>query len=634
MNNILTKLIFAPWGKTIDKTDLDDYEGYLKELDGHKYEKLIKVFTEAINKKKYTLKLKNIVEKLKEENITEEEENFIIEEAIKEIEDEKLEYELDLQCERYNKYTTNNPAEYIFYNNNKKYYTVSLPKEKEKSSKYIEKLIDYLKENNSQELGKKLSKKLGLKKIQYKNKKIIIYLTEDNKAYFDINHIVNLFDELSAKDKKYQEYKNEIELYKIVDNDVGGFYIKEFISKEIFFKMILHTNSIFSNEFKNEVSKILDKLTDNNIIVIEDDNLIVNENIIPKNINSTKKSINNIMGNNAVDLYEYMKSDKVNISCIYFFTLGTVKKLRLSMNIDNKYNDEDIVGKFGYTKDLSRRMNEHIKELGEIENCELKLKCYSYIDPEYMSKAEIEIKKLIEILNCIISYKNKEEIFIIKNNMITYIEDQYSLIGIKYKTYVSEYTNKLKELEDNKDKEKEKLNNYIKIQKLEHENTILKKDSENAITILKKDLENTILKKDSENAITILKKDLEYKLLQKELENTILKKDLEIQKEKCENMKLSVPNTLKTPNIKKVDIYLSFLNECTEENKGHIHCVTLYNEFKYWFKNNNPNTKIPNNKEFANGLKKHKRLEQVRVLDKILMGIKNLKIIEDNNDIN
>jgi P4 family phage/plasmid primase-like protien len=55
------------------------------------------------------------------------------------------------------------------------------------------------------------------------------------------------------------------------------------------------------------------------------------------------------------------------------------------------------------------------------------------------------------------------------------------------------------------------------------------------------------------------------------------------------------------------DLYLQFLNECTEENKdGHIHCSVLYESFKDWFKTNNPNTKIPSNKEFINNLKKYK----------------------------
>ena len=46
------------------------------------------------------------------------------------------------------------------------------------------------------------------KKIEYKDKKIIIYLTENNKAYFDLNHVINLLDDKSKKDK-YFEYKSE-----------------------------------------------------------------------------------------------------------------------------------------------------------------------------------------------------------------------------------------------------------------------------------------------------------------------------------------------------------------------------------------------------------------------------------------
>ena len=88
-------------------------------------------------------------------------------------------------------------------------------------------------------------------------------------------------------------------------------------------------------------------------------------------------------------------------------------------------------------------------------------------------------------------------------------------------------------------------------------------------------------------------------------------------------------NILKWTNQYKenTDIYLQFLMEKTEENKdGHIHCSTLYEEFKFWYKNNNPGLKIPSNKEFINNIKKHKEVMQVRVDDKSQLGIKNLKL--------
>jgi phage/plasmid-associated DNA primase len=73
------------------------------------------------------------------------------------------------------------------------------------------------------------------------------------------------------------------------------------------------------------------------------------------------------------------------------------------------------------------------------------------------------------------------------------------------------------------------------------------------------------------------------------------------------------------------DDYLQFLNECTEENKdGHIHCSTLYEAFKVWFKINNPNTKIPSNKEFVNNLKKNREICKVKVESNSQLGIKNM----------
>ncbi len=88
-------------------------------------------------------------------------------------------------------------------------------------------------------------------------------------------------------------------------------------------------------------------------------------------------------------------------------------------------------------------------------------------------------------------------------------------------------------------------------------------------------------------------------------------------------------NILKWTNQYKedTDLYLQFLNENTETNpEGHIHCSILYEDFKNWFKNNNPNTKIPSNKEFCNNIKKYKNIEKVKVDGKSQIGIKNLKI--------
>jgi P4 family phage/plasmid primase-like protien len=90
-----------------------------------------------------------------------------------------------------------------------------------------------------------------------------------------------------------------------------------------------------------------------------------------------------------------------------------------------------------------------------------------------------------------------------------------------------------------------------------------------------------------------------------------------------------------TPNIAKFtmiyretnDIFLQFLEECTEKSDRHIHTSTLYEAFKNWFVGNNPRTKIPSNRIFVAGLKNYHSIEPVRVDTKTTTGIKNLKLI-------
>jgi P4 family phage/plasmid primase-like protien len=89
-------------------------------------------------------------------------------------------------------------------------------------------------------------------------------------------------------------------------------------------------------------------------------------------------------------------------------------------------------------------------------------------------------------------------------------------------------------------------------------------------------------------------------------------------------------NVLEWTNMYKeeVDMYFNFLNECTEESYSNISNVQLYEAFQYWFKTNYGNEKIPNNRSFVSGIRKHKNIEKnVWVDSKSTSGIKNLSLI-------
>ena len=91
-------------------------------------------------------------------------------------------------------------------------------------------------------------------------------------------------------------------------------------------------------------------------------------------------------------------------------------------------------------------------------------------------------------------------------------------------------------------------------------------------------------------------------------------------------------NILKWTNQyeENTDLYLQFLNEYVEETDNdddRIHCVTLYGHFKEWFKFNDPNSKIPCDKEFIRNLRRYKQVsEGIRIDTKVRRGIKKNKL--------
>ena len=202
--------------------------------------------------------------------------------------------------------------------------------------------------------------------------------------------------------------------------------------------------------------------------------------------------VSNLLGVNAKAIKEVFNTSTNTLPCIYLFTLGTVKNLRTSMNINSNYSDESIVAKFGFTKDLARRTSEHITNFNKIINVDLKLKHHSYIDPQYISNGESDLKLFISALKINYVYENYEELIIIPPDLIKIVEKQYEQIGKSYMGHIAELITKIKELENINEKlilihelelSKEQQKNIIKdnefeLYKEQHKNIIKDKDLE------------------------------------------------------------------------------------------------------------------------------------------------------------
>ena len=82
----------------------------------------------------------------------------------------------------------------------------------------------------------------------------------------------------------------------------------------------------------------------------------------------------------------------------------------------------------------------------------------------------------------------------------------------------------------------------------------------------------------------------------------------------------------------ETDIYLQFLDECTEEKEGdRIQTSSMYSLFKTWWNNNYSNKPLGRNK-FLKEISKHVDIKKMRVGNIIINGIENMRLIQNDLD--
>lgn len=232
--------------KYIPKSQKEEIKQAITELDKVKNKMLIEVLNKVIESKTLTVELRNALSKLmndlQKEGLTdqeqkEEELNIINQSKSHDIEFINLENILDMQCNRYNKYTLSNPAQYIIYNKSRDNYVLAIPNQKEKKSKDLVKLINILKE-------KLLNKETFITPQYYKlyDNNLLSYM-HNNIELFDINHLLTILNYKDSRTKK-QSVCRHIKYYSIKNNNVNGFYIKEYIERNDIKHLLMNSRKI------------------------------------------------------------------------------------------------------------------------------------------------------------------------------------------------------------------------------------------------------------------------------------------------------------------------------------------------------------------------------------------------------
>ena len=143
----------------------------------------------------------------------------------------------------------------------------------------------------------------------------------------------------------------------------------------------------------------------------------------------------------------------------------------------DKYKENDIIFKFGYTKDLKERFETHQsnykKEFKNIDSIELIT--FSVVDVFHLAAAESKLYTLFEDKK--LEYKNEQELIILDKTKLNKIKEHYNMIQ---KTYIGSYQELYDQINELKQQLKDK-DNEIKLFKSQYDKIISEEQYKNQL---------------------------------------------------------------------------------------------------------------------------------------------------------
>jgi hypothetical protein len=314
-----------------------------------------------------------------------------------------------------------------------------------------------------------------------------------NKCYFkmeDISkgfEIPRLYDSLIEKTGRYEnnihyKYFSIVDKTKIDDklNNTTTIQKKLFLTYKGVLKVLFSSRTGNAENFQDWVCEKLFTIQMGD----EEDKIKLSS----KMIGMSMKALKNLLGTNSYD----------KTPCVYLFLIEQANTLLKT----DKYKENDIVCKFGFTKDLKQRFTDHQQHYTKLFNdkdLKLELITFGIIDIFNLSKAESRLKLLFEDKK--LEYGNEQELIILDKTKLNKIKEHYTMIQ---KVYIGSYQELYDQINESKQQLKDKDN--------------VLKDKDNEIILLKEIHSRELL--EEKNKLILINKEIE--LLNIKNENKLL----------------------------------------------------------------------------------------------------------------
>lgn len=275
---------------------------------------------------------------------------------------DEIEAKLDDKINKYNIYKQTHPMKGVSYTK-KKLWKCKIG-DYEETNKKMNPIIISAKEKLLHKNTVLIDEKMDIKKYSFthSNHYFVCY-NHNNIIYFDIQHIISILNLKNNYSRtKYNDYSDQIKCYMWHENNYKGFILRELITRECMFNIILSSESKFSKSFKPHVSKMLDELANENKIIVTNEDFCLKKS--QKKCHSNTDFENDKMINiKSYPIYNYDNpyhcifiNDLIEYGRNIPFTKFANEHILYACIIAINTGHKCIIIKFGYTNDIFKRV--------------------------------------------------------------------------------------------------------------------------------------------------------------------------------------------------------------------------------------------------------------------------------------
>jgi len=165
-----------------------------------------------------------------------------------------------------------------------------------------------------------------------------------------------------------------------------------------------------------------------------------------------------LLGCDINSVKSFLQSGVQDYSVLYLICIGKVKDLSSQIEGLNDKHPDEYVFKYGYTSDLSQRIQTHKRNFEKLKNTKLSLISHIPIDEKYLSEAEVELKQTFQSFDYIIDNP-------IYNELVCFNENKLPLFKKLFKTICDKYAGNCKKIQD--ELERQQIRHQADIRELE-----------------------------------------------------------------------------------------------------------------------------------------------------------------------